>query len=155
MSINERIFLASSHAEQGVVNVIELYENEQDATDLRKYGYWQELISDLKYPTYTAYDFTHKLFYVCDCDEILQFKIEFDQNLDTKVKATKNGAILYNVYCGGLSLDKFNNLFYVDITDKSTIRKVNRDLLLLNKYPVDLISEGLYGGESSRSAINM
>ena len=40
-----------------MVNLIEVYEKDQDATDLRTYGEWHILISDLKYPTYTAYDF--------------------------------------------------------------------------------------------------
>ena len=157
MPIDERIFLASAHSEYSVVNLIEVYEKDQDATDLRTYGEWHELISDLKYPTYTAYDFKNQLFYVCDCDEILQYRIEFDDAkiYSEKVKATKNGPIVQNVFCGGLALDKFHNLFYVDISDKSSIRRVNRDLLLINKYPVDLVSEGLYEGEFSRSAVNM
>ena len=147
--------MTSSHSEAGLVNVIEMFEHDREADDLRFYGDWNELISGLKYPTYSTYDFKNKLFYICDCDEILQFKIEFDQSLKTKVTATRNGPIVQGVFCGGLTLDKFNNLFYVDVSDKSSIRKVNRDLLMLDKYPVELISETVYEGESSRSAVNM
>ena len=43
----------------------------------------------------------------------------------------------------------------MDVSDKSEIRKVNRDLLLLDKYPVDLVSESLYGGEFSRTSVSM
>lgn len=43
------------------------------------------------------------------------------------------------VECGGLSIDKFSNLFFVD-KSVSAIQKVNRDLLALDKYPADVIS---------------
>ena len=43
----------------------------------------------------------------------------------------------------------------MDVSDKSSVRKVDRDLLLIDKYPVDLTSESLYEGEFSRSAVNM
>lgn len=132
-----------------------MHEHSSDAADLRSFGDWSEFITDLKYPTYTAYDFKNKLFYVCDCDEVVQYAIEFNADDKVKVKASRNGSILKNVYCGGLAVDKFNNLFYVDTSGKSSIRKVNRDLLLLDKYPVDLVSDTLYEGEFSRSAVNM
>lgn len=74
--------------------MIEMFENGNDAADLRFFGQWHELISGLKYPTYSTYDFKNNLFYICDCDEILQYSIEFDQSLDSKVKATRNGPII-------------------------------------------------------------
>ena len=147
--------MTSSHSEAGIVNVIEMLEQNGDAADLRSFGSWNELISGLNYPTYSTYDFKNNLFYICDCDEIVQYKIEFDNDLDSKVKATRNGPIIQGVFCGGLALDKFSNLFYVNSGDASEVRKVNRDLLLTNKYPVDLVSPTLYSGDMSRSAVNM
>ena len=94
LKIDQRIFLTSSHSEAGLVNVIEMFEHDNDEVDLRFFGQWYELISGLKYPTYSTYDFKNNLFYICDCDEILQFNIEFDQSLDSKVKATRNGAVV-------------------------------------------------------------
>ena len=155
LSINERVFLTSTHSEAGIINMIEMFENNQDAADLRKFGDWTQLIGGLNYPTYTTYDFKAKLFYVCDCDRILQYEIVFNDESQPKVSATLNGPVVQNVFCGGLALDKFHNLFYVDVSDKSSVRKVNRDLLLLDKYPVDLVSDPLYEGEFSRAAINM
>ena len=40
LSINERVFLTSSHSDAGIINVIEMFENNQDAADLRKFGDW-------------------------------------------------------------------------------------------------------------------
>ena len=153
--INERVFLTSTHSEAGIINMIEMFENKQDPADLRKFGDWTQLIGGLNYPTYTTYDFKNNMFYVCDCDRILQYEIVFDEDSRSKVSAVLNGPVVQNVFCGGLALDKFNNLFFVDVSDKSSIKKVNRDLLLLEKYPVDLISDALYEGEFSRAAINM
>ena len=75
LRIDQRIFLTSSHSEAGIVNMIEMFENDADASDLRKFGDWKEMIGGLKYPTYTTYDFKNQLFYVCDCDEIVQYFI--------------------------------------------------------------------------------
>ena len=155
LTINERVFLTSSHSEHGIINVIEMFENNQDAADLRKFGDWTQLIVGLNYPTYTTYDFKNNLLYVCDCDRILQYEITFNDDSQSKVSAALNGPIVQNVFCGGLAIDKFHNLFYVDVSDKSSVRKVNRDLLLIDKYPVDLVSDPLYEGEFSRAAINM
>lgn len=55
--------------------------------------------------------------------------------------------------CGGLTIDKFHNLFYVD-TAKSRINKVNFDLLALDKHPVDIITT-IYQGEDSKAARNV
>lgn len=55
--------------------------------------------------------------------------------------------------CGGLTIDKFHNLFYVD-TVKSRINKINFDLLALDKHPADIFST-VYQGEESRAARNV
>ena len=44
---------------------------------LKPFRNWRPLITGLKWPTSTAYDFENQLLYVCDCDEILQFEISF------------------------------------------------------------------------------
>lgn len=52
---------------------------------------------------------------MCDCDEIVQFHIEFvNSNGEDLIYSTRKGPIVSNTFCGGLALDKFNNLFYVD-----------------------------------------
>ena len=116
-------------------------------------GGWLKLIDQLKYPTYTAYDFANKYLYVCDCDEILQFEIDFGATIE----AVKNGAVAQNVSCGGLAVDKFSNLFYVDTKKRSqgssfsSIMRINRDLLQLDKYPADIVRV-VYDGAASKSA---
>lgn len=115
------------------------------------------MISQLKYPTYTAYDYKHKYLYVCDCDEILQFEIDFGAD---DIKAIKKGAVAREVFCGGLAVDKFSNLFYVG-TDmlrggkpESAIKRLNRDLLQTEKYPVELVKK-VYEGAVSSAAKNI
>ena len=123
----ERIFLTNSYAEAGHIIYIEMYED-QNASHLQKLGDWSPLITGLKYPTFTTYDIDNQFLYVCDCDEILQYSIQFEES---KISAKFEGPVVQGVYCGGMAIDKFENLFYVDTVHKSTINKVNRDLLLL------------------------
>ena len=123
--------MIASYPDVGVINYLSLEERNKDPTDLVASGGWLKLIDQLKYPTYTAYDFANKYLYVCDCDEILQFKIDFAATIE----AEKNGAVATNVSCGGLAVDKFSNLFYVDTRERSqgssfsSIMRINRDLL--------------------------
>jgi len=62
----------------------------------------------------------------------LQFEIKFFSN---QITAVKKGAVANNLNCGGLAIDKFSNLFYVDKNERfgdskpSQIMKINRDLL--------------------------
>ena len=55
--------------------------------------------------------------------------------------------------CGGMAIDKFHNLFFVD-TAKSQINKINHDLLELEKYPAD-VYKTIYQGKDSRAAQNV
>lgn len=72
--IEERVFLTSSHPEAGIINYLEVYEHHDQPGHLQKLNSdWRPLITGLKYPTHTAYDFKNKWFYVCDCDEVLQY----------------------------------------------------------------------------------
>jgi len=109
----DRVFLTASFPNAGVINYLETWEAHEDGvTHLRKVDIWRPLISELKYPTYTAYDFDNKYLYVCDCDEIVQYAITFSES--DGVSASKKGTIVEDLTCGGLAIDKFNNLFYVD-----------------------------------------
>ena len=53
-----------------------------------------------------------------------------------------------------MAIDKFNNLFYVDSVHLSSINKVNKDMLQINKRPVDLKTV-LYDGEISKAAVQV
>ena len=69
------------------------------------------------------------------------------------ISSKKNGSIVQNTSCGGLAIDKFNNLFFVDLY-KSQVNKVNRDLLFLEKYPVDLVKV-IYSAAESKTTKNV
>ena len=94
---------------------------------------------------------------MCDCDEVLQYRISF---VGDEIEAWLKGAILEKTDCGGLSVDKFNNLFYVDMKvrygsqEDTQINKINRDLLRTEKYPVEL-KNVMYEGASSHAARNV
>jgi len=75
LDIEERIFLTSSHPQAGVINYIEMYEHDNNPTHLWKVGDWKPLLTGLKYPTHTTYDFKNKLLYVCDCDSVVQYDV--------------------------------------------------------------------------------
>ena len=152
LDMDERIFLTSTHPEAGVVNYLEVYEHHNEVTHLQALtGDWQPLISGLKYPTHTAYDFAKKWLFVCDCDEILQYQINFsDSNGEDLLSSELKGAVAQGVSCGGLSVDKFNNLFFVDQYD-SSIKKINRDILELPLYPSNVIWT-VYSGAKSKAA---
>ena len=49
----------------------------------------------------------------------------------------KGSVVRGGMDCGGMAIDKFHNLFFVD-TANSRINKVNLDLLELEKYPADI-----------------
>jgi len=69
VKLEDRIFLTSSHPEANQITYTEVFEY---AGSLQQGSNgWRPLITGLKYPTYTAYDFHNKWLYVCDCDEIL------------------------------------------------------------------------------------
>ena len=160
MAKGDRIFLAASHAKHGQINYVQMMEPEGKADDLKTVGGWMPLVTGLKYPTYTAYDFSSKRLYVCDCDQILQYTIMFPDEVETgeQVIITMDKQELVNgVYCGGLELDKFGNLFYVDLvsfnsSNDTVIRKINRDILLAKKKPVDKeLQKIVYSGKVSSS----
>jgi hypothetical protein len=50
----------------------------------------------------------------------------------------KGSVVRGGIDCGGMAIDKFHNLFFVDMAN-SRIKKVNLDLLELEKYPADVI----------------
>ena len=150
--MDERVFLTASHPESGLINYIEVYEADSGPTDLVQMNdNWRPLITGLAWPTHTHYDFTHKLLYVCDCDQILQYEINFQNtNGEDIIYSTLMGPVVQQTACGGLEIDKFHNLWFVD-TVQSKINKVSYDLLILNKYPADVINT-VYEGAVTHTA---
>ena len=73
---DDHVYLLASDPDSGTISYTILKED-GDASRLRKEGDWHSLIVGRKYPTYTAYDFTHEKLYICDCDQILQYEITF------------------------------------------------------------------------------
>lgn len=158
IKLEDRIFLTNSHPEAGLINYIEVKEDsEKYDHQLRQSGNWRPLITGLKHPTYTTYDFTNQLLYVCNCDDILQYQIKFvHSNGEDLIYAFKPEIVVKRVSCGGLALDKFSNLFFVDL-ESSHIKKMKKaDLLGLAEEPAktDMI-ESVYQGNLSRTVKNV
>ena len=125
----EKFYLTNSHPEAGLVNYIEMVEDPL-TNQLFQVGAWRPLITGLKHPTYTTYDFDNKLFYICNCDDILQYEVDFAHtNGEDIIYAINPEVVIKDVNCGGLTLDKFNNLFFVD-QENSHIKKIKRDKLM-------------------------
>lgn len=117
LKIEDRIFLTSSHPEAGLINYVELYHDTEESGvgKLVRNGNWRPLITGLGHPTHTVYDFANKVFYVCNCDEILQYQVKIvESNGEDVMYANEPKKVANDVKCGGLALDKFNNLLYVD-----------------------------------------
>ena len=132
INLEDRIFLTSSHPEAGLINYIELYEDQESGGALKQFRDWRPLITGLKWPTYTAYDYLNQYFYVCDCDELHQYKVDFVNTNGVDIiytTETANDSLIGKRRCGGMTLDKLNNLFFVDV-DASEISLIKRADLL-------------------------
>ena len=152
VNINDRVFLTAAQPEAGQVQYIEIYEHLGKVDYLLEDGDWVPLITGLIYPTHITYDFGSGMLYVCDCDKIRQYSIDFvNTNGEDIIYSIEKGNIVEGIMCGGLSMDKFHNLHYVDRTSNE-INRINRDLLMTEKYPVDLKVQ-LYSS-SETSSVN-
>ena len=76
--MDDLVWLTASFPEAGQINYIDMHERDGKPMHLEKAGDWKPLVTGLAYPTYTAYDFENQWLYVCDCDQIVQFQIDFD-----------------------------------------------------------------------------
>ena len=83
---DDHVFLLASQPDSGTINYIELEEKDDDPLNVRANGNWRPLITNLTYPTYTAFDFELGYLYICDCDHIAQYKLTF---VDDTVEATE------------------------------------------------------------------
>jgi hypothetical protein len=105
-SAQHKLFLVYSDNQ----SIMSIMVNEAADYKLVAEGLPKKLVTAFN-PSYMVYSFVKKMLFVCDKVQLLKYHVRV---MDDGLKASAPEVLINNFkQCGGLSLDKFENLFYV------------------------------------------
>lgn len=119
------------------------------------------MVTDLRAPTYIAYDSVLEKLYVCDLNlkSILAYPVRFSPEPSSRsIKLDKRFEIYTDIDCRGLKTDKFGNLYFSDENNAwiGKIKKAALAAMFSSQKPQSMKNKAimLYDGKQVEGAQN-